>query len=285
MISETMTRRLKQAGAIFVDGKPAFTDRLVEDGETLTVDIAAAEPPCEIVPETGDLDILHEDAMLLAVNKPSGVITHPSRSRYTGTLANFVAGYLAETSGDGRCHAVNRLDRDTSGVVLFAKNSYMKARAGEALSAPGAEKSYIALVAGIPDEPQAAIDLPIRRLREGDMLRVIAPDGQRAVTHYETISVLRLPEGDISLLRLRLDTGRTHQIRVHCLALGHPVLGDILYATDASRALSGCLGIATQALHAARLSFTEPIAGQNLTLAAKAPDVFDRFLTDQNFKT
>jgi 23S rRNA pseudouridine1911/1915/1917 synthase len=278
MISDTLTRRLKQAGAILVGGVPAFTDRRFAAGETLTVDLSAAEPPGGAVPEKGSLDILYEDAGLLAVNKPPGLMTHPSRARYTGTLLNFVAGYLQETSGDGRSHAVNRLDRDTSGVVLFAKNSYMKALAGEALAATGAEKAYLALVAGVMDKPSGTVDLPIRRLREGDMLRVAAPDGRRAVTHYETLTVTRTGDGAVSALRLRLETGRTHQIRVHCLALGCPVLGDILYATDASRALSERLGIASQALHAARLSFTEPLSRRKLTLIADPPEVFREYL-------
>lgn len=177
MLSDTLTRRLKKAGAILVDGAPAGTDRRLAAGETLTVDIGAAEPDCNLVPEKESLDILYEDAGLLAINKPPGIITHPSRARHTGTLANIVAGYLEETAGDGRCHAVNRLDRDTSGVVLFAKNSYMKALAGAALAAPDAEKQYIALVAGTMRQPSGTIELPIRRSREGDMLRIIAPDG------------------------------------------------------------------------------------------------------------
>ncbi|SHI21991.1 23S rRNA pseudouridine1911/1915/1917 synthase [Sporobacter termitidis DSM 10068] len=277
MISDTLTRRLKRAGAIFVDGAPVFTDRRLTPGETLSVDVTAAEPPCDIVPEEGGLDILYEDAGLLAVNKPSGLITHPSRARYTGTLSNFVAGYLERTSGDGRCHAVNRLDRDTSGVVLFAKNSHMKARAGQAL-AGDAEKEYAALIAGVMDKPAGTIDLPIRRLREGDMLRVAAPDGQRAVTHYETTAVTEIDGDTVSSLRLRLETGRTHQIRVHCLAFGHPILGDHLYNTAFSQDISARLGLAAQALHAEKLSFTEPVSGRRLKLTAPLPDYFKSFV-------
>lgn len=263
-LSETMTRRLKQAGAILVNGSPVFTVHRLVAGETLTVDLAAAEPPCDLVPEDGFLDNLYEDDGLLAVNKPSGMLTHPSRARYTGTLANLAAGYLQKTTGDGRCHAVNRLDRDTSGVVLFAKNSYMKARASEAIAEPDAKKEYLALVHGLVKPAFGTIDLPIKRLREADMLRVAATDGQRAVTHYETVGSGFSSAGSVSLLHLTLATGRTHQIRVHCLALGHPVLGDHLYATDASRALSASLGIETSALHARRLTLTEPVSNRQL---------------------
>ena len=273
-VSQSLTRRLKQAGGIRVDGRCVYTDYAVRPGETVEIDIAAAEPPCDSVPERGAIEILYEDAGLLAVNKPPGIITHPSRARYTGTLSNFVAGYLEETSGDPRCHAVNRLDRDTSGVVLFAKNSYMKALASDALKQPDTEKMYLALVMGKLNAPSGVMDEPIRRLEEMNMLRITAPDGQPAVTRYETIGSYSVGDGEISLLRLVLETGRTHQIRVHCLSAGHPVLGDILYYTEGSRALSDKLGITSQALHAHRLTFTEPVSGVRLSLTAEPPEVF-----------
>ncbi len=281
-ISAALTRRLKQVSGIFVNGQPVFTNFLVSAGETVTIDITAAEPTCDNVPEEDGFEhlretILYEDDGLIAVNKPSGIITHPSHARNTGTLANFVAGYLLKMQGDGRCHAVNRLDRDTSGVVLFAKNSHMKARAAEALAAPDAEKEYLALVCGTLDAPSGTIDMPIKRLNEGDMLRVTAPDGQRAVTHYNTIGSFNLDGQQVSLLSIHLQTGRTHQIRVHCRAVGHPVLGDILYYTDESRAVSSALGIFSQALHARRLSFLEPVSGANLELLAPLPVVMACF--------
>lgn len=279
-ISAALTRRLKQADAIFVDGQTVYTDRLLSPGETVEIDITAAEPLCDVVPQQGDIEILYENEGLLAVNKASSLLIHPSRAKYTDTLANYVAGYLERTSGDGRCHAVNRLDRDTSGVVLFAKSSYMKALASEALSAPNAKKEYLALVLGTLAEPAGTIDLPIKRLTEGDMLRVVSPDGQRAVTHYETIKKIPFSCDDISLIRLRLETGRTHQIRVHCLETGHPVLGDNLYFTEQSRIVSNELGISTQALHAHKLAFTDPLTGADTELEAALPEVFHRVISD-----
>jgi 23S rRNA pseudouridine1911/1915/1917 synthase len=275
-ISAALTRRLKQAGAIYAGGVPVYTDHAVAAGETVEIDIMAAEPPCDLVPEAGPLDILFEDSGLIAVSKPAGVLTHPSRARYTGTLSNFVAGYLAQSTGSGCCHAVNRLDRDTSGVVLFAKNSYMKALASEALAEPDAIKEYTAAVFGVMEPPAGTIDLPIRRLREMDMRRTVSPDGQRAVTHYKTELVLKTAGGALSLLRLTLETGRTHQIRVHCRHLGHPVLGDILYYTAESAALSKRLGAASQLLHARRLSFSHPLTGRRIDLEALEPELFCR---------
>jgi 23S rRNA pseudouridine1911/1915/1917 synthase len=275
-VSAALTRRLKQCDAIRVDGLPVYTDRLVAAGETVELDIAAAEPACDIVPESGSLDILYEDDGLIAVSKPFGVITHPSHARYAGTLSNFVAGYLEKLSGDGHCHAVNRLDRDTSGVVLFAKNSYMKALASDALSGPGAQKEYTAAVSGIFHPQSGIIDLPIRRLQEMDMRRIVAPDGQRAVTHYETVSAGTINGHAVSVLSLTLETGRTHQIRVHCHHLGHPVLGDGLYYTAQSQSVSSALGIATQALHARRLTFIHPLRREAVVIDAPEPKMLTR---------
>ena len=271
--STSLLRRLKAAGAIAVSGAPVFTDYRVTPGETVTADIDAAERPCDNVPEQGSFEILFENEGLIAVNKPAGVIVHPTHSRNTGTLSNFVAGYLLRTAQPCSCHAVNRLDRDTSGVVLFAKNSYVKALASEALADSGASKEYLALVHGAMPE-SGAIDVPIRRLEERNMLRVASPDGQRAVTRYETVRTFGAGGESFSLVLLRLETGRTHQIRVHCSHVGHPVLGDKLYCTEGSRGLSQRLGVETQALHAYRLAFADPLSGQRIVVAAPVPELF-----------
>jgi 23S rRNA pseudouridine1911/1915/1917 synthase len=274
-VSAALTRRLKAVGAISVSGAPVFTDYRLSPGETVSLDLEAAEPPCDNIPEHGNLNILFENEGLIAVNKPAGMIVHPSRSKNTGTLSNFVAGYLVfggmqndgGTENSGACHAVNRLDRDTSGVVLFAKNSHMKSRAADALSAESAKKEYYALVCGKMPE-RGVIDVPIKRFEERNMLRIPSQDGQKAVTHYETISVSKAGEEYVSLVRLRLETGRTHQIRVHCLYIGYPVLGDKLYNTEESRKLSEELNITTQVLHAHKLGFTEPLSGKYIEIIA-----------------
>jgi 23S rRNA pseudouridine1911/1915/1917 synthase len=288
MVSATLTRRLKAAGAISVSGALVFTDYKLSPGETLSVDITAAEPLCDCLPEKGNLEILFENEGLLAVNKPAGIIVHPSRSKNSGTLLNFAAGYLGTQKADSTglcereegeatpiltaapCHGVNRLDRDTSGVVLIAKNSYMKALASKALSESSAVKEYLALVYGAMQE-NGVIDAPIRRLMERNMLRITSQDGQRAVTHYEPIKIISAGDSSATLLRLRLETGRTHQIRVHCLHAGHPVLGDRLYCTDESRKASQAFGVEAQALHAHKLAFEEPLSGNPVEITAPAP--------------
>ncbi|NCB53036.1 MAG: RluA family pseudouridine synthase, partial [Clostridia bacterium] len=243
-----------------------YTNYVLKAGDVISAGITAVEPPCDLVPEAGDIDILFENSGLIAVNKPCGMLVHPSRAKYTGTLANLVAGYLLKSSGDGSCHAVNRLDRDTSGVVLFAKNAHYKDLASRAIK--DGVKTYLAVVCGAFGEPSGTSALPIKRAHEGDMLRVVSPDGQSAVTEYETLAVREYAFGTVSFLRLKLLTGRTHQIRVHCTAMGHPLLGDVLYNDAASRAISEELGFSAQALHAAHLSLCDPVSGDRLDIKA-----------------
>ena len=285
-ISDNLVRRLKRCDGIFVNGQREFTTKLLEAGDRVEIKVEEAEPECDVVPEDGGdygfpLEILYEDEGFLVINKPAGVICHPSRARYTGTELNFAAGYLKDKFGDGRCHAVNRLDRDTSGVLLVARNSYMKALLSEALQKDSARKEYIAVVYGGPGSAEGTIDLPIKRLREGDMMRGVAKDGQRAVTRFKVEGRGKLPSiyascrqmgdsagecgecsvsrnEDVAVLRLTLETGRTHQIRVHCFHEGYPLLGDVLYYTDASKALSDSLGINAQMLHAEKMVFESP---------------------------
>lgn len=263
-LSSSMVRSLKHTGGLCVDGQEAFTDHLLRPGETVTADVSRAEPPCDVIPQDGELEILWEDDGLLAVNKAPGVLVHPSHARNTDTLANFVCGYLRASDALCGCHAVGRLDRDTSGAVLFAKNSYMMFRLSKRIE----NKTYLAAVCGCPPEERGVIDLPIRRRSPEDMARIVAPDGQRAVTHYELLRSFETFSETVSLLRLRLETGRTHQIRVHCLELGMPLLGDVLYATDRSRALSEKLQITAQTLHASGFSFVHPLTGERVEITA-----------------
>lgn len=263
-LSSSMVRTLKVTGGICVDGQSAFTDYRLMQGQTVSVDVSLAEPACELVPQRGELEVLYEDEGLLAVNKAPGLLIHPSRAKYTDTLANYVSGYLLDTCGDGSCHAVGRLDRDTSGAVLFAKNSYMMYR----MSGSVEEKTYLAAVYGAPEQNHGVIDLPIRRKNETDFMRIVASDGKSAVTRYERIRTISLCGQTVSLLRLVLETGRTHQIRVHCAALGLPLLGDVLYHTPESAAFSERAGFHAQALHCEGFSLTHPLTGEALRISA-----------------
>lgn len=264
LASSALVRRLKVADAICVDGVPVFTDYMLQPGQTLTADLNACEPVSDLIPEDGQLSILWEEDGFLAVNKPAGMLIHPTHSKNSGTLCNRAAGYLAAKGEGGGIHAVNRLDRDTGGVVLLAKNSHMKALLCDALTLPDAEKTYLALVHGTMPAEAGVMDAPIARVNETDLRREIRSDGQRAVTHYR---VLGQAEG-LSLLALVLETGRTHQIRVHCSSMGCPLLGDRLYGTEASQSRSTELGVDSHLLHAARLTFTHPYTKKPILLRA-----------------
>lgn len=264
LLSATLIRKLKNTGGIYVNSRPVFTNYRLSEGDEVTLDLSSAEGESGVVPEAGEICILYEDEWLIAVNKPSGQLSHPSRARYTGTLANFVSGYLG-----GVCHAVNRLDRDTSGIVLFAKSSYAKALAAGALSSGSAEKTYFALVCGGFEEAEGVIDAPIMRLEERDMRRGVREGGDRAVTHYRVKRSFERFGEKLTLLEIRLETGRTHQIRVHFEHIAHPLIGDVLYYTEKSRILSEKMGINAQALHAEGLSFIHPFTGDNVELKCK----------------
>ena len=274
-LSATQVKRLKRVpGGILLDGAAVYTRHRVVSGDEIVCDLHLVEPACDIIPENGLLSIIYEDEGLLAVNKPPGLLVHPSSSRNTGTLLNIALGHILK-DGPGGCHVVNRLDRDTSGAVLFSKNAHLKHLAIAALHQEAAKKEYLALVLGAPADQEGVIDLPIRRVGERDLRRVVAPDGDRAVTHYRTLGIGRLGDAVVSAVAFRLLTGRTHQIRVHCLEMGFPILGDILYHTPESRICSEALGLEAQQLHCRRLSFSHPMTRTPLTIEApvERPDL------------
>jgi 23S rRNA pseudouridine1911/1915/1917 synthase len=257
-LSTTQIRRLKAADALRLNGACVRVTCTVQPGDLVTLTLT--EPSPSFPPEEGPLSALYEDEHLLAVDKPRGLILHPTHSRFTGTLANRAWAYIRSVGGDG-CHAVNRLDRDTGGVVLFAKNAWACSRMAGAVE----EKLYLAAVCGVPETSEGSIDLPIRRASERDMKRICAPDGQAARTDWR---LLDKREG-LSLLELRLHTGRTHQIRVHCAAMGWPLLGDRLYGTAPSLERSQAMGQNKQALWCTRMTFRHPQDGRQVTLYAK----------------
>lgn len=276
-LSSAAIRALKRGDGLRVDTVERFTIYRVTGGEIVTADVAQAETIGDNLPERGAIDVIYEDEGLLAVNKPAGLIVHPTRARLTGTLSNFAAGYLQAAGEQPVCHIINRLDRDTSGLVLFAKNAHMKARMTYALAQ--GEKQYIAVCWGALHPAKGVIDLPIRRSKPHNMLRIVAPDGRRAVTHYRTLYQGEMAGQACSILECTLETGRTHQIRVHCLAEGAPLIGDTLYFTDKSKIWSANCGVTRQLLHSHKIKFTHPLSGVQINLQAPIADaMFAPFL-------
>lgn len=273
-LSSTLIKRLKGRDAFFVDGIPAHTDRIVMPGEEICV-VLEEEPPAYPA-EEGTIDVLFEDEALLAVDKPSGLWVHPTPSRQTGTLANRVAFYLQRE--DSGVHVVTRLDRDTFGVVLFAKNAHVHALLSQSLQEGRVEKNYLAAVFGVPVPSEGTIDLPIARRGGGSLLREAHGGGQSAETRYRVIA----SRDGASLLALTPKTGRTHQLRVHCHAIGCPILGDHDYGTPASIALSESLGILTQQLCAKSLTFPHPLSGERLTIFSRKKPIFSKLTVETN---
>ncbi len=259
-LSSGLVKRLKYAHAFLVNGTAAYTNHSVRPGDEITVRLD--EPLPTYPAEPGPLSILYEDEALLALDKPAGLMVHPSAARDTGTLANRVLWYYEQTGQPCRFHPVTRLDRDTLGIVLLAKHSHAHARMMAALQAGALQKTYQAWVWGGPAADTGEIDAPIYRPDPIRMLRCVDPAGKPAQTGWR---VLRRADGR-TLLELRPYTGRTHQLRVHCLYMGWPMCGDPQYCTPESAAGDAALGLHTQQLCAVRLAFDHPLTGERIEL-------------------
>ena len=254
-MSSSLMNKLKWGDGIRVNGMPQRTNYPVKSGDVITVKLDEEEP--EYPAEDGFLAVLYEDDWLLAVDKPAGMLIHPSHSCNSGTLANLVAGYYARTGQRCAFHPLTRLDRDTFGIVLLAKTAHVHTL----LQNTRVQKTYYAYVFGVPEEDSGVIDAPIARKPLPSLLREIRADGKPSVTEFAV-----LERGDICKLALRPVTGRTHQLRLHCAHKGFPILGDPQYASQASQAFSAQLGLESQLLCAKRLEFVHPMTKQEMTL-------------------
>ena len=251
-----LMNKLKWGDGIRVNGEPRRMNFPVNPGDVITVRLEEETP--EYPAEEGPLDILYEDDHLLVVDKPAGMLIHPSRSRFDGTLANYVAGYYQKTGQKCAFHPMTRLDRDTFGIVLLAKNAHIHSL----LQSSHVKKIYHALVFGGPEGEAGTIDAPIARRELPSLLRYVSRSGKPCLTEYH---ILERREG-YAKLALQPITGRTHQLRVHCAYMGFPILGDPQYGTAESQAFSASLGLNHQMLCAKELEFTHPMTGEKLHL-------------------
>ena len=258
-LSAGLMNRLKWQEKLFVNGQSVHTDYAVQPGDVITVPLD--EPVPEYPAEDGELTVLYEDEYLLAVDKPAGMLIHPSRSRFTGTLANLVLGYYQKTGKSSAFHPLTRLDRDTYGVVLIAKNAHIHTL----LQGCDVQKTYHAMVLGCPAKTTGIIDAPIDRLPLPSLLRQVSTNGKPSVTEYTLLEA----RGDFSKLALRPITGRTHQLRVHCAYMGWPILGDPQYGTEESQKISRELGLSAQILCARQIELVHPVTGQPLRIVSK----------------
>lgn len=255
-MSAGLMNRLKWKDGLFVNGKPVHTDYAVEIGDVITVPLD--EPAPDYPAQEGELTILYEDEHLLAVDKPAGMLIHPSRSRNTDTLANFVLGYYQKTGQNSAFHPLTRLDRDTFGVVLLAKNAHIHGL----LMATPLQKTYHAWVCGCPEADEGIIDAPIGRRPLPSLLRQVMPEGKPSVTEYKVLE----RKGALTKLALKPVTGRTHQLRVHCAYMGYPILGDPQYGNEESMEISRKMGASSQILCAKSLVFSHPVSGEKMEI-------------------
>jgi 23S rRNA pseudouridine1911/1915/1917 synthase len=261
--SRARAQRLIDSGAVLVDGAAVPKRHRVAAGELVVVDDAADQLPDGDPSEVADYRVAFEDEHLLVVDKPAGVVVHPARGHWHGTLAQALEGRAAGGPDAFRAGIVHRLDRDTSGLLVVAKSDAVHSALKELLRRREITREYLALVEGRPPARSGTIDAPIGRDRRLRTRHSIDTDEAReAVTHF-TIE-RALPQS--TLLRVRLETGRTHQIRVHLREIGHPVCGDPEYGT------AGLYGLERQFLHAEHLAFTHPITGDAVDVHSPLPD-------------
>ena len=258
-MSTGLVNRLKWQQRIFVNGTPRHNDYTVQPGDVIIAMLDEETP--QYPAEAGKLTVLYEDEHLLAVDKPAGVLIHPSRATMTGTLANRVIYHYQKTGQQCAFHPVTRLDRDTFGITLIAKNSHVHTLLQQA----ALQKTYHALVWGGPTGESGTIDAPIARKPLPSLLREVREDGKPSVTEYAVLERNKM----LCKLALQPITGRTHQLRVHCAYMGFPILGDPQYNTADSKALSDTMGLTTQLLCAKQLEFTHPITGTPMCLISE----------------
>ena len=280
-LSRSAAAKLIESGAVTVNGKKTEKKYLIKEGDEAEVILPEVEE-YEAVPENIPLNVVYEDSDIIVINKPSGMVVHPAPGNYTGTLVNALLYHCKDSlSGIGgvmRPGIVHRIDKDTSGLLVVAKNDASHRALSEELGYHGIEREYHALVRGGFKEESGTVDLPIGRhpVDRKKMAVIKSGEGAReAVTHYE---VLR-SYGQISYLKLKLETGRTHQIRVHMSYLGHALLGDEVYSnTKIPFEKQHAPLFDGQILHAKRLSLTHPRTGERMTFECELPDNFKKLI-------
>lgn len=267
-ISERLIVKLKQNHGILLNGLPVFVNTPVQIGDTLNINMDFQEESDNIVPKEMPLEILYEDEFLLILNKPAMLAIHPSIIHYEDSLSNGVKFYFEKNNLKIKIRPVNRLDKDTSGIVIFAKHAYIQECLIRQMKENTFSKKYLALVEGFFEPEKGTINAPITRKENSIIERKIDLnsnlESEQAITHYKTLEKLN----NASLVEFSLETGRTHQIRVHSKFKNHPLIGDSLYGNKSDL-------ISRQALHAYKISFIHPISKTTINIEAPIPKDFE----------
>lgn len=271
-LSRTMVQKLIEEGNIKVNGNIKKLSYKVQLNDEISICIPEAKET-DLKPQEIPIEVVYEDDDIIVVNKPKGLVVHPANGNPDGTLVNAIMAMCKESlsgiGGELRPGIVHRLDKDTSGLLIVAKNDKAHINMSEQIKNRQVTKKYIALVRGVIQEDDATIDMPIGRSTKDRKKMAVTKSGKQAVTHFKVLK--RYPK--YTLLEVKIDTGRTHQIRVHMAEIGHPVVGDMVYSNGKND-----FGIQGQMLHAKSLDFKHPITGKQMHLEAEIPQYFKSIL-------
>ena len=275
-LSRVAIQRLIDDEKILVNKKKTKASYKVQDGDLITLE---EEQPKEVSLKAQEIpiEIIYEDKDIIVVNKPKGMVVHPANGNPDGTLVNAIMAIckdsLSGIGGELRPGIVHRLDKDTSGVLIVAKNDKAHINMSEQIKEHQVEKTYIALVRGIVKENEASISMPIGRSDKDRKKMAVKKNGKNAITHFKVLE--RFPKHNCTLLEIKIETGRTHQIRVHLSHIGYPVIGDEVYSSGKNE-----WNVKGQCLHAKSLKFKHPITNKEMFLEAKIPDYLENIIED-----
>lgn len=273
LVSRAEVQRLIEEKKIQVNGKKVKASYKLQIGDIIEIEEKIPQE-IELKPQEIELNVIYEDKDIIVINKPKGMVVHPGNGNPDGTLANAVMarckGSLSGIGGEIRPGIVHRLDKDTSGIIIVAKNDVSHINLSNQIKDRKVKKTYIALVRGLVKENEATINMPIGRSTKDRIKMAVVKNGKEAITHFKVLK--RYKEG-YTLLEVKIDTGRTHQIRVHLAEIGYPIVGDYTYSNGKNP-----YNIVGQCLHAQKLEFTHPITEQKLILQAELPEYFQELI-------
>lgn len=279
-ISRMTVKRLLEENKILVNEKLPKASYKVSKNDKIEIQI---DEPKEIKLEAQDIpvEVIYEDNDIIVVNKPKGLVVHPANGNPDGTLVNAIMAIckdsLSGIGGEIRPGIVHRLDKDTSGLLTVAKNDVAHVKLSEQIKNREVKKIYIALVRGTVPENEATINMPIGRSTKDRKKMAVSKNGKEAVTHFKVIERYTTNNGTYTLLEIKIDTGRTHQIRVHMAEIGYPVIGDAVYSNGKNE-----FGVEGQCLHAKNLEFKHPTTGKDMKLEAPLPEYFENIIKSLN---
>lgn len=260
-ISNRLKNKLIKAEKIYLNNTQTDSRKTIQPNDIITIDLSEEEDNSNIVATKMSLNIIYEDKWILIINKPQNIATHPSSLHYADSISNGIKYYYNQIGLKKKIRPVNRLDFNTSGIVIFAKCEYIQEQLSKQMLENDFKKEYLCIISGTLENKQGKIDLPIARKSNSIIERCISTNGKNCITKYTVLKEFK----DYSLVKCNLETGRTHQIRVHFSAIGHPLLGDSLYGKSSNL-------INRQALHSYQVEFTHPVLKQKMKFQCDPPD-------------